>query len=72
MVRAKMKPKRKIEYTLRPLMKRVKVDAMPGGWLRVTPLWSSKIGFPGVMTLAAAASRLETLINRYLARRKLP
>ena len=70
MVRAEMKPKRKVEYTLRPLMTSVEVSSYPDGSLKVFPVWKHKS--PGVSTRMSAASRLETLINRYLARRKLP
>ena len=71
MVRAEMKPKRKVEYTLRPLMKSVRVLSTATGALWVSPRWKY-VGLPGVGTRLAAAARLETLINRYLARRKLP
>ena len=72
MVRAKMKPKRKVEYTLRPLMTSVRVDSSANGNLMVIPVGTRECRNPGVMTRLAAAARLQTLINRYLARRKLP
>ena len=65
------KPKCKVEYTLRPLMKSVSVGSYADGWLKVQPKWKF-VGPPGVGTRLAAAARLQTLINRYLARRKLP
>ena len=65
-------PKRKVEYTLRPLMTSVFVSSHFNGTLVVHPKWTRECRNPGVMTRLAAAARLQTLINRYLARRKLP